>query len=481
MKFHGGRREWALGIAFMLSIVFLYVMYFFTSFNASPERMLQVQVSSLTGCIAGVLFLPFILPLGALRADRRPSKYFQRLVVLGFLFFPNIILLFLGLNSWLTNPVNVAVRGITNGVIMALVHGLFFSLAGKHRNLWAGFSLALGFFFFFLIFCIQQHYQGDFIALALFYCSGLIMMIIPVFLYLYFSAFTERSPGDKEDQPGMSPLVMPGKKRHFVFLFPLLAMAVIFWANSFTEQLFMPVLHLPSGFHLTNVIMMIAMPVGGFLADRFRQKFFNIFIYFSFGVFLLAPSLLQFNHSETIFFVLYILNVILIQLIFVTFPFAILDSYWRESKSSYWAYLLAISMYLLRVLASAQIGLFSSFPFNSGYSVLLLSLVVIVYFVLSCIFLKLQIGIPGVLQNINSNDANPIMTFAVPEDSFREHGLSKREMEIGFLILQGKRNIEIGKRLFIEEVTVKKHINSIFDKYKVKRRPEFMALFVNKK
>jgi DNA-binding CsgD family transcriptional regulator len=507
MKIGGGRREWALGMAFLLCTVFGYIMHFLTGFYVGPEKVLQAQVSHLIGCIAGALFLPFMLPLGVLRTvanqrfARQPQGFSKRLVLIGCLFLPNIVLLLLGLQSWLSNPVNAVVRGISNGVLMALVNGLFISLAGKRRNLWAGFSLALSFFIFYLILSVQGRYDSDFFANGLFYGSGLLIVGMGVFLFLYLAAGvgdTEAASGTAE-QAG---LPLAGKKRQVGFLFPLLAAAVIFWTNSFTERLFMPVFHLPQGFHLTNVIMMIALPVAGFFADRYRQRFFNVFILFSFGVFLLAPSLLQFSHSETVFLVLYTLNATSIQLIVVVFPFAILDLYWertrnneqvtinsdegREGVGGYWGYLLASSMYLFRVLAGAQIGVFSSFPVNNPYAVLLLSLVVILYFVLSLKLVRFQIGAFGNIAIPSGADVKAVSPLsgvplaATPEESFDIHGLSKREREIGVLILQGQTNKEIAEKLCVQEDTVKKHSYSIFDKYGVKRRTEFMAKVLGK-
>jgi hypothetical protein len=331
MRLSGKWREWALGAAFLLCMVFLYIMHLLTGFYASPERIMQAHVFNLTGCIAGALLLPFILPLGLLRSGVEPPGFSQRLAFAGFLFLPNIVLLFLGLDSWLSSPVNAAARGISNGLIMALIHGLFISLAGKNRNLWAGFSLCLSLFIFYLVLSLQGRVSGGLIATVLFYGSGLLMVIAGVLVLLYLSAFAGR--GNTEEQAA-SPEKTPAKKSNLGFLFPLFAAAVIFWTNSFTERFFMPVYHLPQGFHATNLAMMLALPVAGCLADRYRQRFYNFFILISFGVFLLAPSLLQFSHSETIFLVLYTLNATSIQLIVVIFPFAVLDLYWNRAISN---------------------------------------------------------------------------------------------------------------------------------------------------
>jgi DNA-binding NarL/FixJ family response regulator len=48
--------------------------------------------------------------------------------------------------------------------------------------------------------------------------------------------------------------------------------------------------------------------------------------------------------------------------------------------------------------------------------------------------------------------------------------LSEREVEIVYRVCEGLRNSEIAERLFISEITVKKHIQNIFDKMGVQSR-----------
>ena len=67
------------------------------------------------------------------------------------------------------------------------------------------------------------------------------------------------------------------------------------------------------------------------------------------------------------------------------------------------------------------------------------------------------------------------------EDTFREHGLFRREIEVAALLVQeGLTAGEIGDRLFISERTVNDHIASIYRKFAVRKRGEFMAMFVGK-
>jgi len=49
-------------------------------------------------------------------------------------------------------------------------------------------------------------------------------------------------------------------------------------------------------------------------------------------------------------------------------------------------------------------------------------------------------------------------------------GFSKREVEVGILLIEGMSNQQIAKKLFIEECTVKDHVTRIFQKLGISRR-----------
>lgn len=53
--------------------------------------------------------------------------------------------------------------------------------------------------------------------------------------------------------------------------------------------------------------------------------------------------------------------------------------------------------------------------------------------------------------------------------------LSRREAEVAICCAEGLTNLEIGKRLYISEQTVKFHLRHIFVKYGVKRRTELIS------
>lgn len=57
------------------------------------------------------------------------------------------------------------------------------------------------------------------------------------------------------------------------------------------------------------------------------------------------------------------------------------------------------------------------------------------------------------------------------------YGLTKRELELGFLLFSGYSNQRIAQELFISEATVKKHVTHIYEKTNVQSRKEFKGLF----
>jgi DNA-binding CsgD family transcriptional regulator len=65
------------------------------------------------------------------------------------------------------------------------------------------------------------------------------------------------------------------------------------------------------------------------------------------------------------------------------------------------------------------------------------------------------------------------------EGIFKKYGLSKREQEILFLMLEGKSNKEIGAELYISFKTVKNHIYSIFQKLGINNRFKLFVLIRN--
>ena len=58
----------------------------------------------------------------------------------------------------------------------------------------------------------------------------------------------------------------------------------------------------------------------------------------------------------------------------------------------------------------------------------------------------------------------------------KDLGLTKREVEIAFHVIQNETNAEIAERLFISETTVKKHLSNIFSKLKIGQRQQIKEI-----
>jgi DNA-binding NarL/FixJ family response regulator len=62
----------------------------------------------------------------------------------------------------------------------------------------------------------------------------------------------------------------------------------------------------------------------------------------------------------------------------------------------------------------------------------------------------------------------------------KNYSLTDREIDIVLHIFKGLRNAEIAQRLFVSEITVKKHIQNIFQKVGVKTRTALIYRILDK-
>ena len=66
-------------------------------------------------------------------------------------------------------------------------------------------------------------------------------------------------------------------------------------------------------------------------------------------------------------------------------------------------------------------------------------------------------------------------------DFGNEHGLSKRELEVLWLICEGKSNAEIAEKIFVSINTVKYHVKNIFVKLDVQNRKQLISVSTKSK
>jgi len=503
------KREWMLIAAFVLFWVYIVSQQaFMLGTLVELQKMRQIFVSHAAGMLLGGFLLPLLLPLRVVR--EKPNQRFVnipahrkfRLAIVGAFFLPNIIVHLQGQQAWMASSFNTVFMAVCNGVVTTLFFGCFINLSGEKGVLWRTIIYSIGYIWHNLVLG-----PGRDILLPLMFASAGFLLTGAGVLILVFLAGTEPSfkdtslkdtslrdadsSGEVSSNPPLLNTQINAKKFDLRYILPVLAALVIFWTNSITDRLFFPMLniHFPPGFHLTTLVLILVLPVLGFLAYRWWRQFRIVFVPVSSFLFLFIPSLLLFNRSAPLFLVLYTLNLIMVQIMIQLFPFIITDLYWQRPNVSgyraggYWAYLLAASLHIIHANAFILVGPFRRLSLDNAHTVMLLSLAAVAYYFLS----RMSIDSMSAAENaarsaVNSAAAPAAIPAKSLEDSFKEHGLSEREAEVALLMArEGLSAKEMGERLFISPLTVRDHTSSVYRKFGVKGRAEFMAkIFKNK-
>ncbi|UUZ91453.1 helix-turn-helix transcriptional regulator [Paenibacillus sp. P25] len=88
-------------------------------------------------------------------------------------------------------------------------------------------------------------------------------------------------------------------------------------------------------------------------------------------------------------------------------------------------------------------------------------------------------GMNGTPPEVPETPTNPSVT-PQPQEPDLPDVLSKREKEITRQVLQGQSNAEIAATLYISEVTVKKHLHSVYEKLQVGNRNQLLRYLLSK-
>ena len=146
----------------------------------------------------------------------------------------------------------------------------------------------------------------------------------------------------------------------------------------------------------------------------------------------------------------------------------------KITLSKYQKYFLGIALVLSSLAVSIRSGEGKPQLIFQNYPILIFSLVVVSSFL---VVLYLQIN-KKKLTNLSLEIKE--LTEAKPEDSSNLLlELTERQREIYDLIISGKTNKEIMSDLFIEQSTLKSHINQIYKKLKIQNRKELKSKLNN--
>jgi DNA-binding CsgD family transcriptional regulator len=224
-------------------------------------------------------------------------------------------------------------------------------------------------------------------------------------------------------------------------------------------------------------VVVAALVLCGILAGRSILNFVRRFLPLALGLFIILPCLVLFDAEKHSGFFLFmsILVTIFSNIIWVVFTAALIELY----AGKFWHYGLAAAIYFVNIFLYISPPLARMIPDGTEYVVLTAGIAAAVFLLLSFRWFIVPKKQP-------TTDAPPSgHSQAAGENAngfealFQKCGLTTRETEIASLMArEGLTTEEIGKRFYISISTTNTHINRIYRKLEVKRRAEFMALFV---
>jgi DNA-binding CsgD family transcriptional regulator len=232
--------------------------------------------------------------------------------------------------------------------------------------------------------------------------------------------------------------------------------------------------------HTMTVIAAICLCA--FLAGRYSiNRFLQWFLPPAIMLFIFLPCLVLFDGYPGFILLISTLVSIFRFSLWIIFTVAIVECYAPYGKG-FWFFGLTSLVHYTGALSFLGPAINRAVPSGIEFTVLLMCISAVLF-----VFLSLRIIFPKTLP-VTAAEAQPsaakmpsITSFKNFEDTFREHKLSRREIEVAALLIQeGLGANEIGNRLFISERTVNDHIASIYRKFAVRKRGEFMAMFVGK-
>ncbi|MDR2718196.1 MAG: helix-turn-helix transcriptional regulator [Treponema sp.] len=253
--------------------------------------------------------------------------------------------------------------------------------------------------------------------------------------------------------------------------------AIFHFLNAGLESRLQPVVNLnPQAFRPFIPAVVIAVLLCALLSGRSMRRFFRWYLPAVVAAFILLACLPLFDESRFNMLIGTLASIVHFS-IWVVFTAAVMEHY----AGRFWFYGAAAVILFTNVSSIAGSILTGQFlPNGREYTVLFILVTAAVFTLLSfrVLFPKTPPQIPL------SAITEPVQKTAIPvnlENIFLEHGLSKRERDVADLLVnEGLGAEEIGTRLCISTATAKSHIASIYRKFEVKKRGEFMAVFVNR-
>jgi len=471
----------------LLSIHLIFTLAYFIP-SESKGVMSAVYLFFFIGVALGVVLCPLFLPLPGGKS-KHPA---MGICFITFLIAVEFAFRSLGVRVWLGSVAIRSVMAIPEGIITVMCYGMYFLTwlrkpAVANEQGWRTGRFCLPVFgAALLVSVLSRCYSiplieaglaaGDplkgveftfnftkWCILALGICSSLCIFLI------YKTADVSILTGGNLPTESIF-------KTDWSMILRLVSLASVFTIlNGAMDMRMIPVYSNEKLFNPHYLTVAAAVFILGFVAGRSISRFIRWFTPPAIVLFILVSCLPLFEDSPGINMILSTLISIAHYTIFVVFTTAVVELY----SGGFWFYGIA-SVIFSSVVFTFLAPVISPFiPDGTKYNVLLIVIAAVAFMILAFrLIIPKQQKEPQSVK-LPERQKEPFAETSTLEDIFKEYGLSQREMEVaGLLVMEGLGKKEIGERLFIAEGTAKLHISKIYQKFDVKNRAEFMALFV---
>jgi len=454
------------------------------SFPGSREPLFRVAMFNFIGIVFGSFLFPLFLPVpkNANGVGKRNTVLPVNITVIALVILPNVFFRSLGVELWAASWDIRAVIAFFTGMAYPLCCGLFFlswiwkphgaePVPGAGRLCPLFFSLAMGIPLFVYYFAPVLMRTPEFTstpaaAMKLaFKIWTLVIGGIGVCSILCAVLLNQGIQGRAYN------LVEHPRKTNWSRIFALLGIAVVFkMLNAVLEMRLFIFMNFTERVWLEYVLVIAALSAVGFLAGRSIDRFLKGFLPALIIFFILFPSLFLFNNNFRIAFLTNILSSIFLYSSWVVFAVALVECY----SGGFWFYLIASAMHITTTFSFVGVLVFRSITSGAESKIMVMGIAAVLL-----LFLAFRVLFPKTPKN-----EKPVLQFPdyTPlEDVFRSYKLTKMEKDVAVLMVrEGLDNEAIADRLLRATVTIKMHISSIYRKFGVKGRGEFMSLFVRK-
>lgn len=434
--------------------------------SAANRIRILLSLSNFTGALLGIVLCPLFLPVPG-KNKKTPLSIVFILIV----FIPNIIIMSLGAEAWLSSTVSQIIMSFNSGIFYPIAYGLFFISRRQNRDSEdqsrqtriTAMELSILIIAAMILRYVSIPFLEYFgIAANPMRALSFVFKIIEIFVIIMFLSAISCVYFLKPDC--IRPAVK--QKTNTSFILRLVTLSLVFTSlNMMVELRLFPLMPgVVNGYMFYLPAAAAAVLVLAFFSDK--QYFLQSYLFAAALLFIILPCLTLLQ-NPLIITILSTLASILHFSKWSLFSVYITENY----KGGFWFYGSAMSIHITNMMSVVGSIFIPVVPSSPGSMVLLSAIAAIIFIFLS---FKLVVKKHPILLEQMPQTESP-KSYITLTDSFNNHKLTKREAEIAEHVFNGLKNSEIAEKLFLTEATIKKNMTAILEKYKAKSRSDFMS------